>query len=134
MSDYRVRFRRGDSGAVVERRVHADSARAARAAVAARGHEVIDIADESGGGLSLEDPSTPPEPRQAFPAGGDVVALLRSIDERLGRVERSTIVTQPRTTIGWGILASCLLAGFVLAVVGIVSALIGLGSAWLTPQ
>lgn len=111
MSDYRVRFRRGDSGAVVERRVHADSARAARAAVAARGHEVIDIADESGGGLSLEDPSTPPEPRQAFPAGGDVVALLRSIDERLGRVERSRIVRSPSHTIGWAVVGAVLVVG-----------------------
>lgn len=137
MNDYRVKFRRGDTGAVVDRRVQAGSAAAARAAVESRGHTVLDVDDARGGVALAEEADDSPPSNYSAPTLGsiaEVVSLLRSIDDRIGRVERSTIVTQPRTTIGWGILCSLLLTGFVLAIVGVVSMLIGLGSAWILPQ
>lgn len=127
MSDYRVSFRRGDTGAVVERRVQASSATAARAVVEARGHTVIEVGDSGVVALSDESDHTPAaqHPRMAVGSSDEVVALLRSIDERIGRVERSSIVTQPRSTIGWGVVVSYLLLAVIGAIVGIVGAVMG---------
>lgn len=127
MSDFRVSFRRGDTGAVVERRVQAGSATAARAVVEARGHTVIEVGDSGGVSLADESDHAPAarHPRMVVEPSDEVVALLRSIDERIARVERSSIVTHPRSTIGWGVLVSYLLLAIIGGIIGIVGAVLG---------
>lgn len=111
MGDYRVKFLRADTGAIVERRVQAGSSNAARSAVESRGHAVLTVSDERGG-VALADDSDHAPPHMPPPpiAGADVVSILRSIDDRLGRIERGKIVRAPGTTIMWSTFWGALIA------------------------
>lgn len=102
MPNFTVRYRRPD-GSADARRVQAESASAARAAVEARGRSVIAVEDEHDG-VALEDPAPAAQPSGAAALPFEAAALLRSIDHRLEALGKASLLRDPARPIIYAIL------------------------------
>lgn len=118
MPSFTVRYRRPD-GTMDARRVQATCASAARAEVEARGRTVLSV-DGEDVALDLDEPRLAHAP--SLQASPEMISILRSIDVKLGAIQRSKLVRSPSHTIGWAVVGAI----FVCFLLGLVSAFLSL--------